>query len=155
MLLINPTNSDCPGCGVARGRPHADGCDIQLCSACGTQRHSCSCEAHDPRKAIWKGLWIFPTGVDVEDQLEETSGQQSVPSFLVNLYAAFETWNPDNLWDRPFIVRFDGFEEAKVYVVKNLEDVIHIFSNALKDVRKAQSLEELDISWVDLITEER
>jgi hypothetical protein len=158
MLLIGPRIDDCPGCGVAYGQPHADRCKIRHCSVFNAQTLSCGCEEHDALNATWRGMWAFPTGVDVEDGLEETADQETGQSFVVNLYAALNTWNPDNLWDRPFVVRFDGFAEAKEYVVKNLEDVIHIFTEALKEIRKANSVEEfekLPIWCTDLVTEER
>jgi hypothetical protein len=158
MLTIAPANNDCPGCGVACGQPHADRCDFQHCSVSNTQAPARSSAGHDPVKATWDGIWEFPTGVDVEGRLGETSAQQSVPSVLVNLYAALDTWNPDSLCDRPFIVRFNGFEEAKEYVVKNLEDVVQIFAEALNEIRKVNSVEEferLPIWCTDLITEAR
>lgn len=47
----------CPDCGVAPGKPHQDGCDVERCSACGYQRLGCSCESHDPLFARWTGFW--------------------------------------------------------------------------------------------------
>ena len=51
------TIRNCPDCGVVPGQPHYNGCDIEQCSACGTQRFQCNCEAHDPCFARWSGWW--------------------------------------------------------------------------------------------------
>lgn len=54
---MTETLRKCPDCGVAPGRPHRDGCDVEICSACGTQRLQCDCPEHDPAFARWTGLW--------------------------------------------------------------------------------------------------
>ena len=49
---------NCPDCGVEPGQCHLEGCDVEYCSACGTQRLSCLCNGqHDPCFARWSGWW--------------------------------------------------------------------------------------------------
>jgi len=47
----------CPGCKVAVGEPHVDGCFVEQCSHCLHQRLSCECTKHDPFWAAWDGSW--------------------------------------------------------------------------------------------------
>lgn len=47
----------CPECSTEPGQIHIDGCDIEICSACGTQRLQCDCKDHDPAFARWSGVW--------------------------------------------------------------------------------------------------
>jgi hypothetical protein len=47
----------CPDCGVAPGTPHEDGCDVEICSACTSQRLQCACPTHDKQFAMWRGIW--------------------------------------------------------------------------------------------------
>lgn len=54
--------SNCPACKVAPGKQHKSGCDIEICSACGTQRISChvisNCKGeHDALFARWTGIY--------------------------------------------------------------------------------------------------
>jgi hypothetical protein len=47
----------CPDCGVARGEPHDDGCDVEVCTVCNGQRMLCDCWGHEPYEARWQGRW--------------------------------------------------------------------------------------------------
>jgi hypothetical protein len=47
----------CPDCGVNPGEIHAEGCDVERCSACGRQAIGCACKNHDPAFARWTGFW--------------------------------------------------------------------------------------------------
>jgi hypothetical protein len=52
----------CPGCGVAPGELHADGCDIERCPYCGSQLISCLCPASEQGVPAddcmpWTGEW--------------------------------------------------------------------------------------------------
>lgn len=54
----------CPDCAVAPGKPHEDGCDVEVCSACGHQRLTCWCKEHDKAFARWSGFW--PGGLEAD-----------------------------------------------------------------------------------------
>lgn len=47
----------CPDCAVEPGQCHVNGCDVERCSVCGSQKLSCDCEGHDKRFARWSGFW--------------------------------------------------------------------------------------------------
>ena len=53
MILDN-----CPDCGVALGRKHKDGCDVEHCPHCGGQALGCvGFDRNDPRREPWTGKW--------------------------------------------------------------------------------------------------
>lgn len=52
MKLVN-----CPDCGIEPGSIHSDGCDVERCTVCGSQRISCDCQDHDKAFARWTGFW--------------------------------------------------------------------------------------------------
>lgn len=47
------TRTNCPGCGVAVGLPHINGCNAERCSICDGKRINCDCEGHDPTASAW------------------------------------------------------------------------------------------------------
>jgi len=47
-----PANRKCPDCYVLPGQPHLDGCDVEQCQQCGSQRLTCK---HPGPNAIWTG----------------------------------------------------------------------------------------------------
>lgn len=51
---VNATPPACPGCDVAPGQPHQDGCDVARCTECGEQRISCS---HEESADGWGQIW--------------------------------------------------------------------------------------------------
>lgn len=54
--------TSCPDCGVAPGRPHLSGCDVERCSVCGRQFLAAGCRGHDPAFSRWTGFW--PGGLE-------------------------------------------------------------------------------------------
>jgi hypothetical protein len=62
-MLLEQQIGKCPDCGTGHGQKHHEGCDVERCSVCGTQRISCGCRNHDPEKTRWMGVW--PTGKEV------------------------------------------------------------------------------------------
>ena len=52
-----PALKICPDCCALPGRMHEDGCDVEQCSVCGSQRICCNCAGHDKAFARWTGIW--------------------------------------------------------------------------------------------------
>ena len=48
---------NCPDCNAKPGQIHMPGCDVEICSVCGTQRLQCVCDKHDPMFSRWSGWW--------------------------------------------------------------------------------------------------
>jgi len=51
---------NCPDCGVAAGKKHVSGCDIERCPNCGDQIISCGCDEIEIKKLKplpWTGDW--------------------------------------------------------------------------------------------------
>lgn len=47
---------DCPGCGVAAGRPHERGCGQEACPSCGDRLMFCGCDAPEGDRLPWTGM---------------------------------------------------------------------------------------------------
>jgi hypothetical protein len=57
LLVKDMPKENCYDCGVAPGRRHLDGCDIERCTDCEGQRLSCGCPDHgDYQKEIHTGV---------------------------------------------------------------------------------------------------
>jgi hypothetical protein len=47
----------CPDCCAYPGEQHIDGCDVERCLECGTQRISCDCSKDPDQRVPWSGEW--------------------------------------------------------------------------------------------------
>ena len=45
----------CPGCKAQTGSYHAEGCEIEQCSACGGERSACFCETDEHPRIAFDG----------------------------------------------------------------------------------------------------
>jgi len=58
MGLPNLDLPNCHDCNAKPGEMHMEGCDVERCSSCGSQRLSCDCDGdHDRHFARWTGIW--------------------------------------------------------------------------------------------------
>ncbi len=48
---------NCGDCGVAPGKCHKAGCDVERCSVCHGQRLMCGCKGHKRSLTRWTGYW--------------------------------------------------------------------------------------------------
>ena len=57
ILIKDMPRTNCHDCGVAPGKRHLDGCDVERCNDCDGQRLSCGCPDHgDYQKETWSGI---------------------------------------------------------------------------------------------------
>ena len=78
-LLVEEKPSNCPDCGVKSGEKHLDGCDVERCIECGSQRIQCDCDCeHD----VWIGLW---PGVKECQELELICWDTATNSWMYDL----------------------------------------------------------------------
>tara|TARA_R110002049_G_scaffold215606_1_gene387053 strand:+ start:13193 stop:13795 length:603 start_codon:yes stop_codon:yes gene_type:complete len=129
----------CPDCGAAVGKPHKNGCDVQRCSICGSQKISCNCTDRDPLASVWTGEWPKRvTQIDLQltgDLSETTRGsdddQELSPDQQVFLRELEQYVGDDDQPQRHVTIK----QRLLRFVAVNLNDVaIHTASGALSDM---------------------
>lgn len=100
----------CPACVVAPGAPHADGCDVALCTLCGWRRTGCT---HTGTPAGWGTIWTgrMPGTAECErwqlwclDRTDHGEGLVPVPTWTAGARCDFDalarmTARGDLVWD--------------------------------------------------------
>src|SRR4051794_11541125 len=122
MTAIAISSSRCPDCGVTPGNPHINGCAVERCSVCDSQRLPCDFDGHDPLASAWTGDW--PSEIEATYSLDQYGANIRIVRF------------PEGEGDHA------TFAEAKVAAIDRLENLKGLCRDRIEEIHSAETYED-------------